>query len=531
MKSTTTKPSTHHHGLPLLAPLTPSQRSRRPVDPANETADVVAQVLLPYGVGIDTHSKFIQVCVLVTVRKEVRRFERSFHTDWPDLKAAHDWVLNILKKHALAPAPADLRYCIESTSTYHLPVLLAWRGVPSVVNPLLAGPSHRKTDVLDARTLAHHSITGVWRPSFVPTEDAQTLRVLWAARSEAMRKATRSGNRINNIILRYGHTIGAVASMRTMHAQGLLQDLIEGRPVDSPVVNPDGLPPAARIIIQRLLADMQIALKDARRAETEALAFVKARDWPTGKDPLPGAKLLDLLLSVPGVGTATALSWLAEVTDPRRFNDPKQVAAYCGCDPSLKVSAGKVTSHTRRAGNERLHHALLFAAAGLLRQTEEPLGQWGRSIAGRHKKGGHRKACGAVARRIAVGLWHVHRKAEPFTYDGYTFTLKVIVPDLPLSTFLRPTAIKLLKANHLTTTQALADAYYAGRLGAIMGLGDTTIDTIRSWLIANAIRACPDQKPDESSAPHKESPSRSYPLSTAKVYTPRRASHKNEREG
>jgi len=43
---------------------------------------------------------------------------------------------------------------------------------------------------------------------------------------------------------------------------------------------------------------------------------------------------MDLFLTVPGVGETLALTWLAEVCDPTRFKDVKQVAAYCGCDPS-----------------------------------------------------------------------------------------------------------------------------------------------------------------------------------------------------
>ena len=89
-------------------------------------------------------------------QKSVTQREAEFTTDW------RSW-----SKPATGPAtacpnlrPTKLRYCIESTGTYHLPVLQAWGGIPCVVNPLLAGPTRRKTDVLDARLLAHHSITG-----------------------------------------------------------------------------------------------------------------------------------------------------------------------------------------------------------------------------------------------------------------------------------------------------------------------------------------------------------------------------------
>jgi len=216
--------------------------------------------------------------------------------------------------------------------------------------------------------------------------------VLWATRREAARRATRPSNRLNNIVLRFGYTFGADCSMRSAEGEGILSDLIEGAVPSVPGVAPDGLPEAVRPLVNALLLDMKSALKEADHATSTAVKFVRARDWPTGKGKIPGTELLGLLRSVPGVGETTALTWLAEVTDPTRFDHAKQVAAYCGCDPSLQVSAGRVTSHTRRAGNARLHQALLYATSVVLRHPQTPLGPWGRPIAGRHKSGGRRKA-------------------------------------------------------------------------------------------------------------------------------------------
>ena len=188
--------------------LLPSKTSRRTTSsPATDSG--LAQILFPYGVGVDTHSGFIQACVIwVTPGPDgnqlVKREENEFATEWPQLLAAKAWVLRVLRQlpDTLPPVdPDQLRYCIESTGTYHMPVLLAWRGIPCVVNPLLAGPTRRKTDVLDARLLAHHSITGLWKPSFIPTAAAQELRVIWAERADALRRATRCSNQINNIVL------------------------------------------------------------------------------------------------------------------------------------------------------------------------------------------------------------------------------------------------------------------------------------------------------------------------------------------
>ncbi len=486
------------------------------------------QILYPYGIGIDTHSRFIQVCVLkvspgVRDSKNVTRTEAEFRTDWRSLKRAHEWALRQVPD---VTDPAQLRYCIESTATYHLPVLKAWGGIPCVVNPLLAGPTRRKTDVLDARLLAHHSITGVWKPSFVPAEQAQVLRVLWAARREAVRRATRASNRLNNIVLRFGHTFGADCSMRSAEGEGILSDLVEGVTPCVPGVAPDGLPPAIRPLISALLADMKSAVSETNRATTTADNFVRARDWPTGKGDIPGTNLLALLRSVPGVGQTTALTWLAEITDPRRFDHAKQVAAYAGCDPSLKVSAGKVTSHTRRAGNLRLHQALLYAASGLLRQPHTPLGMWGKSIAGRHKKGGHRKACGAVARRLACALWHVHRKAEPFSYAAYRLSQKLVVPSTPLDGFLKPRAVTLLAAEGIQTSADLADAYADGKLATIFGLGQKTLDAVREWVIRWGKTVHNPRRPHGPARSGKTPPGQSYVLNSALTFQPKRTQPK-----
>jgi transposase len=442
------------------------------------------QVLRPYGVGIDTHSKFIQVCVMYQCKGAsgtvtIRQREKEFPTHWNSLVAAKRWVMGILG--ALAQGDT-LRYCIESTGTYHLPVLKAWGGIPSVVNPLLAGASHRKTDVLDARTLAHHSITGLWKASFIPAEQAQVLRVIWARRREMARRATRAANQLNNIVLRFGYTFGADVPMRSIQGESILSDLVDGRSADVAGAPPDKLPVEVRPVVAALLSDLRSDLKEARAAVVASENYVKARDWPTGAGSLPGAQLLDILRTVPGVGATTALSWLAEITDPRRFANAKQVAAFCGCDPSLKVSAGKVTSYVRRQGNLRLHQSLLYAATGLLRRPEDPFGQWGRSIAGRHKKGGHKKACGAIARRLACGLWEVHRRGEAFSYEKYTLAQSLSCPLTPLGVILAPRAVKSLRDAGIRNSHQLARAYAEGKLAGIAGFGDGSIRLVKEWV-------------------------------------------------
>ena len=121
--------------------------------------------LYDYGVGIDTHRDFIQVCVLVREGSAIKMYESEHRTTWESLVNAGKWAVNIImEKSTPTIEPEPLRYTIESTSTYHLSVIKAIKGNPSVVNPVLAGSTKRKrkTDVLDARILSYHSMTGLW---------------------------------------------------------------------------------------------------------------------------------------------------------------------------------------------------------------------------------------------------------------------------------------------------------------------------------------------------------------------------------
>ena len=137
-------------------------------------------------------------------------------------------------------------FTIESTGNYHLPVLKALAGHPSVVNPCLASPSRRKTDRLDAQLLAYHALTGLWRKSFLVSEQIHIARVLWNRREDAVRHRTRLSNQINNTLLRFGHTLGAQMSVTSTEGRAIIEDLCAGFLPERPGVCPSGLPAEIR---------------------------------------------------------------------------------------------------------------------------------------------------------------------------------------------------------------------------------------------------------------------------------------------
>jgi transposase len=187
---------------------------------------------------------------------------------------------------------------------------------------------------------------------------------------------------------RFGHTFQILGGWT--ETQALIQDFLQDK-----LLRPDALACLAGVPLPQPVKDLylgycepiDLARQRAKRCERQAIGALKGIPFETTSQTLPGAELLKLLETIPGVGPITASGWLAEVGSIHRFPDVKAATAWAGFDPSLKVSAGKVTAPIRRKGHKGLH-ALIGEAAGRVLRLNHPLGVWGKSIAAKHKKGG-----------------------------------------------------------------------------------------------------------------------------------------------
>lgn len=383
-----------------------------------------------WAIGVDCHSKFLAICIIIPdfQAKTVRRIQKRVEANFASIRAAKTWIVEILHKAGHKSSPFS--YCLESTGCYHIPVIHAWREEPCVINPCLAGSSKRKTDKLDAQTLARNHLSGLWGKTWFPSDDLLELRCLDRARRNARRTAHRYLLSISAHLLTYGYTFTAWNSLGHQEVRPHIEDLCEGKPIlhedarchlsDVPI--PEGV----RAVIKEAYKTYDIWTEKANLLLKSLLAKIKQRSWPTGKGEIKGKDLMKLLITAPGVGEITAATWLIQIGDPARFTFPKQIAAYCGFDPSLKVSAGNVTANVRRKGNKLLHAAFVQCGQSVLRRSAEPLGWWGSTIA-RKGKGAWQRAVAAVGRRIVIGLWMCQIRQEPWTNQKYE-TLKQAVP-------------------------------------------------------------------------------------------------------
>jgi hypothetical protein len=248
---------------------------------------------------------------------------------------------------------------------------------------------------------------------------------------------------------------------------------------------PSGLPDEVKTIILDLYNQYDELLEREKFFEKRALEYAKNLEWETESGLVKGDELIPKLLTLPYVGEITVLVWLSEIVTPLRFPSTKHIAAFCGCDPSLKVSAGKTTAHVRRKGNENLHHALLQVAGICINQRREPFGQWGHQIFKRHVKGGYKKACGAVARRLATALYYCHLRNEAFTYEQYTF-YKTEVPEFEIKDIELSTRVKnMLMDNNITSTKQMCNLFMTGNLDKIKGFGNKATREVEAWIRVN----------------------------------------------
>ncbi len=121
---------------------------------------------------------------------------------------------------------------------------------------------------------------------------------------------------------------------------------------------------------------------------------------------------VDLLQTIPGVGPITALGFLVEVGDWRRFNNASSIVAYAGLDPKIKQS-GKVlvTGRLTKRGSANLRK-YLFIAAMVARRFDPQL----QAVYDKKRAQGksHKAATCHIARKLVHRMYAVLKRGTPY---------------------------------------------------------------------------------------------------------------------
>ena len=99
--------------------------------------------------------------------------------------------------------------------------------------------------------------------------------------------------------------------------------------------------------------------------------------------------MIDLLVSIPGIGETTAFQVLGELPDLSSFKCAKQLAAYAGLNPSIRTSGTSVKGKEKisKTGNKLLRKILFFPAMSVMRSSSSSIKTFIERLRQKGKKG------------------------------------------------------------------------------------------------------------------------------------------------
>jgi len=329
-------------------------------------------------VGLDVHKRTVMACVL----------DGSGHKVHQEEFACTPGELGRFARSHLGPHAA---VALEATSNTWAVcnVLRPWCGAVKVSNPLKTkaiAQASVKTDKVDANVLGQllrcDYLPGVW----VPNESTRRLRRQVARRTALVQDRTAVKNRIHSTLA--GELI-AVPVSKLYGTSGLAW-----------------LKEAAMSEQARSFIDSDLRLLEGLENEIALLD----QDLATAAHQHDQAKLL---MTLPGVDYAVAMTLLAALGDVTRFKDGDHAASYLGLTPSTKQSAdhcyhGPIT----KQGNSHARWMLIEAAQHLDKHPG-PLGVFFRRLL---KKKNRNVAVVATARKLVTIAYLMLRHNEPYRY-------------------------------------------------------------------------------------------------------------------
>lgn len=324
--------------------------------------------------GLDVSDKITHVCL---VNSDGLVLKRDVVASDPDLLAK--W----LGKHSSELVRVVLETGPLSTFLYHG---LVERSVP--VECICARHAKgvlatrvNKSDVHDAEGLAQLARTGWFKRVHMKASATHIDRAALRIRAQLISTRVAMGNQLRGLLKLFGLRLGAARTPGKRRER--LIALYQQRPDLEPLFAP-------------LVASIEV-IEDQLRASSRLLEGRATAD-----------AVCNRLMSVPGVGPITALTFTASIEDPRRFARSEDVGAYAGLVPRRSQSGERdVRGNISKAGDSMLRRSLHEAANIMLCRVQRPfaLQQWGQRIA---ETKGNKRARIAVARKLALllhSLW------------------------------------------------------------------------------------------------------------------------------
>ncbi len=240
---------------------------------------------------------------------------------------------------------------------------------------------HNKTDANDAAVLADLARTGFYRRVAVKSVAAQHDRVLLKARTQVMRQRRDLENTLRGLLASLGHRLPKGVGKFARRVEAVLSAHPELVAALAPLLS-------ARAAMEGSLAALDKVLRARVMADAECR----------------------LLMTMPGLGPVTALAYVATIDDAQRFARSRAVGAYVGLT-SRRYESGE----TCYGGRISKHGDALLRSLLIVVRRGHPLKDRARKL---RKRSSHKKACVALARKLAVILHRMLITGEPFRWPA-----------------------------------------------------------------------------------------------------------------
>ena len=245
-----------------------------------------------------------------------------------------------------------------------------------------------KTDRRDAEGIAHLVRMGWFQPVHCKSVASQEKRALLRSRSALVEGIIRLELSVRGTLRNFGLKLGRVS-------KGNYEERVQELTSDNAMLS-DAVAPILRL--RRQMRD-ELALM-TKRVRSLALSDATCRQ----------------LMTMPGVGPVTALTFVTAVDDPARFRRARDVGAWAGLTPKRSQSGERdVSGEITRAGDAALRTALFQAATSMLNATTKMnwLKAWALRLAAQR---GKKRATTALARRMGVVLLRMWLDGTEFRF-------------------------------------------------------------------------------------------------------------------
>jgi transposase len=329
-------------------------------------------------VGLDIHRVFAEAVMLVDGK--IKRLGRVGMTR--DHLAAFAQTLTH-DDHVIVEATGNASAAVE--------VIRPYVGRVVIANPRqvrLIAEARIKTDVIDASVLARLYASGFLPEVWIPDEHTLGLRRQVTRRNQIVRQRAR---------------------LKTI-AQSILHTHLVPPCPHADLFGPKG---RAWLLAQPLPADEGDAIHRHQREYDRLGEDLRVVERELARDALanPEAKRL---MTIPGIDMVVAVGLLAAIGPIDRFSGPDRLVAYLGLNPTVHQSGEGRPRHGRISKQGRTHaRTMLVEAAWQAIRGPGPLRAFYERVA--RRRGTHVAAV-AVARKLAVIIWHLLTRGEDYAW-------------------------------------------------------------------------------------------------------------------